>query len=294
MAIFGVILPAVRDLQDLTSGASFVLDILNRRHRSFWNPLGSLGVQISSSFPTQPQIILQSQQLQPRSLRTLSTVTQIHSCPHQDFNSSTFPHLPILHFHHVSPSGNRLHRTSTTSKSSTSHVNTNLIITMKVSSAITLTTVASIMSAVHGAPLPNPEPVHHRRHSSVSELSDRNYQGGDFMQSLGAAFEPGNSLGKLVNYVKRQVAGGDSSNGYSAAHGATPSTETSTTSNDGETAVNPSPHNTQTDNTSDGPSGLMGGGLMGGALSSTADAGFAFEPGQSIRTGSNANIPSVA
>lgn len=108
------------------------------------------------------------------------------------------------------------------------------------------------------------------------------------MQSLGAAFEPGNSLGKLVNYVKRQVSG-DTSAGYSEAQGTSSSTESNGSSEDGETANNSDPHNRQTDNSSDGPNGLMGGGL-----SSTQDAGFAFEPGQSLRTGDNAHIPSVA
>lgn len=106
------------------------------------------------------------------------------------------------------------------------------------------------------------------------------------MQSLGAAFEPENSLGKLVNYIKRQVGGSETSVGYS---GTSPSTESDGSSDEGEPANNHGAHNRQTDNTSDGPSGLMGGGL-----SSTGDAGFAYEPGQGIKTGNNAFIPTVA
>ncbi len=145
---------------------------------------------------------------------------------------------------------------------------------MKFSSALTLTTVVSIMSTVHGAPVPNSEPVQYRRHSSVSELSGRQLSGGDdFMSSLGAAFEPGNGIGKLLNFVKRQIGSTDSTT-QSGAGSASGSSASST----GASASNSKPYSSPIDTLTNGPSGLMGGGL-----SSPQEAGFAFEPGQGIR-----------
>lgn len=144
---------------------------------------------------------------------------------------------------------------------------------MKFSSALTLTTVVSIMSTVHGAPVPNTDPIHYRRYSSVSELSGRHLsEGADFMSSLGAAFEPGNGIGKLLKYVKRQLGSTDSTSATLGSGNTSASSSTST----GVSASYSKPYNAPIDN-SNGPSGLMGGGL-----SSTQEAGFAFEPGQSL------------
>lgn len=88
------------------------------------------------------------------------------------------------------------------------------------------------------------------------------------MESFGAAFEPGNGIGKLLNFIKRQVGSTDSTSASAS------SSSSASGSSSEETTYNPTPDNAQTDET---------GGLMGGGLSSTEEAGFAFEPGQGIK-----------
>lgn len=140
---------------------------------------------------------------------------------------------------------------------------------MKFASAVTLTTAISIMSAVHGAPIASSQdateagpPIHYRRHSSVSELADRNLQGhGDIMSNLNAAFEPAeNGIKSLLSFVKRQLGG--SSSGTATISGSAPTHYNSEGSE---------------------PANNGGAGLMGGGISSLPDAGFAFEPGQGIK-----------
>jgi len=154
---------------------------------------------------------------------------------------------------------------------------------MKFSSALTLTTIVSIMSTVHGAPVLGADPAHHRRHSSVSELPDRHLSGGaDFMDSFGAAFEPGNAMGRLLNFVKRQIGSTDTTNISQASSGTTGSHSSSastSTSDTGSSSSQPNTNNAQTETLTSGATGLMGGGL-----SSPQEAGFAYEPGQHLRT----------
>lgn len=145
---------------------------------------------------------------------------------------------------------------------------------MKFSSALTMTTVLSILSATHGSPIlsikeaPSSAPAHghYRRAFSVSELAGRQYAGGDLLEGLNYAHEPGNSIKTLLNYVKRQLGSTDSTTAASFA------TDTSAgTTNNPETTG-------QTQTATSGPTGLMG-----GSMGTPQEAGFAFEPGQSIR-----------
>ncbi|KAL6716860.1 hypothetical protein ACLMJK_004772 [Lecanora helva] len=149
---------------------------------------------------------------------------------------------------------------------------------MKFSSAVTMTTVLSILSATQGAPLssaqdaPSTAPVHghYRRASSVSELAGRDYTGSDFMDGLNIAHEPGSHIKTLLNFVKRQLGGTSSS---SLGGGSSLDGSSSTTQPEPNT-----PSDEKPEYANNGGSGLMGGGM-----SSPQDAGFAFEPGQGIR-----------
>lgn len=143
---------------------------------------------------------------------------------------------------------------------------------MKLSAALTLTTVASIMSATHAMPLhsaktaPNTAPAHFRRASSVSELQGRQFHGDDMLDGLNVAFEPGNGIKNLLNFVKRQLGSTDSTSatGASAGSGSSQSTES-----------------TQSSDSTDSASSASAG-LMGGDITSAESAGFAFEPGQGL------------
>ena len=149
---------------------------------------------------------------------------------------------------------------------------------MKVSSALTMTTVLSILSAAHGAPIssvkeaPSNAPTHghYRRASSVSELTGRQYIGSDHLEGLNFAHEPGNSIKTLLSFVKRQLGSTDSTSAASSTTGGTGSSSTS---------PDLAEQTGQTETANNG-----GHGLMGGGMSSVSDAGFAFEPGQDLRT----------
>lgn len=144
---------------------------------------------------------------------------------------------------------------------------------MKFSSALTMTTVLSILSATHGAPVPStqegPSTVplhgHYRRASSVSELAGREYTGNSLMDTLHYAYEPGSHIKTLVNFVKRQI-------------GATQSTNPTTDSTHQATSDSVPEHDRPSEAANNGGTGLMGGGM-----SSLQDAGFAFELGEGIR-----------
>ena len=136
-----------------------------------------------------------------------------------------------------------------------------------------MTTVLSVLSATHGAPVlsvkdsPAPASTHLRRASTVSELAGRQYSGNELMESLNYAYEPGNTIKTLLNFVKRQL-------------GSTDSGTTSTSSGVSSTSTGDEPEQTgQTETANNG-----GAGLMGGDIGSAQEAGFAFEPGQSIKT----------
>ena len=142
---------------------------------------------------------------------------------------------------------------------------------MKFSSALTMTTVLSVLSVTHGAPVvsikdePSQQSTHHRRASSVSELAGRDYSGSDLMDSLNFAYEPGNGIKTLLNFVKRQIGSTDSGTSPDS------SSSTATQSNVPET----SGHSEVVNN--------GGTGLMGGNMRNPQEAGFAFEPGQAIK-----------
>ena len=148
---------------------------------------------------------------------------------------------------------------------------------MKFSSALTMTTVLSILSTSHGAPVlsikesHSPAPAHFRRASTVSELADRQYSGNDILDSLNYAYEPGNTIKTLLNFVKRQLGSTDS--GVNAS---------GTTSGSGSSFSSTGSEPQQTGHSE--PANNGGAGLMGGGVGSTAqDAGFAFEPGEGIK-----------
>ena len=147
---------------------------------------------------------------------------------------------------------------------------------MKVSSAVTMTTVLSILSATHAAPVlsvqngPDTTPVHahYRRASSVSELAGREYGAGGHLDGLNFAHEgPANHIKTLFNLIKRQLGGTSSS------------TASTTTGQGGSPST---PHETGTGQSRQGNPEVASHGLMGGGMSSPGDAGFAFEPGQSL------------
>ena len=155
---------------------------------------------------------------------------------------------------------------------------------MKFSSALTMTTVLSIISATHGAPVlstkdaPNAEPVHghYRRASSVSELAGRDYSANyDILQNLNVAFEPGNGIKNLLSFVKRQLGG--------SAGGSSMATSTTTTSSDGS-GNTPTTDVEETGQRTDATSGNAAEGLMGGNMGSSEAPGFAFEPGNGLMT----------
>ena len=85
------------------------------------------------------------------------------------------------------------------------------------------------------------------------------------MDGLNAAFETGNGIRTLLKFVKRQLGASNT--------GTDTSSETTTSSDDAEEPYE------QTSTTS----GDASVGLMGGDITSTADAGFAYEPGQGIK-----------
>ena len=157
---------------------------------------------------------------------------------------------------------------------------------MKVSSALTMTTVLSILSATHGAPILSaqdttstaPAHGHYRRASSVSELAGRDYAGNDLLEGLNYAYEPGSHIKTLLNFVKRQLGGGGSSTGLASDNQSSDSSSDS--SSDGSSGGSSS-GTEQTGTTETANNG--GAGLMGGGLTSPQNAGFAHEPGQGIK-----------
>lgn len=149
---------------------------------------------------------------------------------------------------------------------------------MKFSSAVTVTTVLSILSATHGAPVlsvkeaPDSAPVHghYRRASSVSELAGRQYTGSDHLDGLNFAHEgSGSHIKNLFNFVKRQLGSSASTNTASS-----PSTQIGSS---------PVAEQTGTGQSQPGNAAHAMNGLMGGGNDSPEEAGFAFEPGQGIR-----------
>lgn len=149
---------------------------------------------------------------------------------------------------------------------------------MKFSSALTLTTVVSVLSTTHALPLSikstsveaSSEHPHLRRASTIS-AADFSSPHDSILEGLGTAFEPGNSIKQLFNMVKRQIGATDTTNNAASATGGSitgfaPSAGTSSTHS-----------NTQPNDAAHGVAQLMG-----GSVTSAQSAGFGFEPNNAI------------
>jgi hypothetical protein len=156
---------------------------------------------------------------------------------------------------------------------------------MKFTSALTITTLVSVLSTTHALPLslksntlkPSSEHTHLRRASTISDVTAHDFSSDfssphdDILEGLGTAFEPGNSIKQLFNMVRRQLGSTDrTSNAASSTGGSTTS--------DAPSAGISSEENTAP--SSDTTHGVTQ--LMGGSLTSASTAGFGFEPGNAI------------